>query len=539
MGDGRFKPGDPRTRELASKGGSRRADVRRKASGQAPYEGTVLDVMDAAGLVGDSWQAWRAINAAIYGLPLDPEALAIFRRHSEREQPPAQQVREVCLAVGRRGGKTHNMAVNAAFLAVRFDANRLTSGETAVVPILAADRKQARQVFGYLKGIFTLPEFAPFVHRVLKESIELHNGVNVEVHTASYRTIRGYTVVSAVLDEVAFWRTDDGSANPDTEVLAALRPAMATVPDAMLIMASSPYAATGVLYQTYERYFGQDDPHTLVLNADTRSLNPNVPQSYIDRAFEEDPASAGSEYGQDGRVAFRRDVEQFLDPAAVDAVVVPDRRELPPLGGTKHVAFVDPSGGSQDSFTLAIAHAEKDVAVLDALREVRPPFSPDDVVKDFAALLRTYRITTVTGDRYAGEWPRERFGAHGITYKPSEKTKSDIYREFVAPVNAERVALLDVPVLRAQLVALERRVARGGKDSIDHPRGGRDDVANAAAGALVMLQTRTGKFDLVFGGDGEGWIGGKKIYNEGLYTVTVLEDGTRWYEPRSKTEAPE
>ena len=50
-----------------------------------------------------------------------------------------------------------------------------------------------------------------------------------------------------------------------------------------------------------------------------------------------------------------------------------------------------------------------------------------------------------------------------------------------------RVALLDMPVLRAQLIGLERRVARGGRDSVDHAPGGRDDVANAAAGALVNV----------------------------------------------------
>jgi len=90
-------------------------------------------------------------------------------------------------------------------------------------------------------------------------------------------------------------------------------------------------------------------------------------------------------------------------------------------------------------------------------------------------------------DRYAGEWPRERFQRHGVTYTPSSRTKSDIYRELVAPINGGRVALLDLPVLHAQLQGLERRVARGGKDSIDHGPGGRDDVANAAAGALTLV----------------------------------------------------
>jgi Bifunctional DNA primase/polymerase, N-terminal len=37
-----------------------------------------------------------------------------------------------------------------------------------------------------------------------------------------------------------------------------------------------------------------------------------------------------------------------------------------------------------------------------------------------------------------------------------------------------------------QMVGLERRAARGGRDTIDHGRGGHDDVCNAVAGAVVI-----------------------------------------------------
>ena len=153
---------------------------------------------------------------------------------------------------------------------------------------------------------------------------------------------------------------------------------------------------------------------------------------------------------------------------------------------------------------MAIAHADDaGRGVLDVVRERRPPFSPDAVVAEYATLLRAYGLTDVVGDRYAGEWPREAFRNHGIRYLPSERVKSDLYREIVAPVNAGRVELLDLPTLRAQLVGLERRVARGGKDSIDHTPGGRDDVANAAVGAVTLVVselavTTTETFPLAF-----------------------------------------
>jgi hypothetical protein len=170
-------------------------------------------------------------------------------------------------------------------------------------------------------------------------------------------------------------------------------------------------------------------------------------------------------------------------------------RERPPLSGVTYSAFVDPSGGSADSMTLAIGHQEDNVAVLDAIREHRPPFSPEDVVRGFAALLKTYRITRVQGDRYAGEWPIERFREHEITYEPSAKLKSDLYRDLLPALNSRKVDLLEDARLFAQIVGLERRTARGGRDSIDHAPGAHDDLANAVAGVVDVLTSSKSGYD--------------------------------------------
>jgi hypothetical protein len=77
--------------------------------------------------------------------------------------------------------------------------------------------------------------------------------------------------------------------------------------------------------------------------------------------------------------------------------------------------------------------------VLDLVRERQPPFSPDDVTAEFAALLKAYGIGTVRGDRYGGLWPRERFAVHGIEYLTADKPKSDIYRDLLPALNSGRV----------------------------------------------------------------------------------------------------
>jgi len=124
----------------------------------------------------------------------------------------------------------------------------------------------------------------------------------------------------------------------------------------------------------------------------------------------------------------------------------------------------------------------QDLSILDAVREVRPPFSPESVVEEFVGLLPNYRIATVVGDRYGGEWPAERFREHGIEYRPAQESASDLYIELLPLLNSRKIELLDHPRLTAQLCALERKAGRTGKDLISHPPMLHDDVVNAVAG---------------------------------------------------------
>ena len=111
----------------------------------------------------------------------------------------------------------------------------------------------------------------------------------------------------------------------------------------------------------------------------------------------------------------------------------------------------------------------------------------------FVTLLKAYGLSKVTGDRYGGEWCREPFRKLGITYDLSEKPKNDIYQNCLPLLNSGKVQLLDLPRLQVQLIGLERRTARGGKDSIDHPHGAHDDLANSTCGALLLAAGGPGR----------------------------------------------
>lgn len=454
---------------------------------------TIVDVM--TGLFGrlfpqPAWRPWVLCAAAIYGLTygLDADDQAFILRCLGRTRLPQQRAQRVVLTIGRRGGKSRFASFLAVFLACFVDYSKvLSAGERGTGMIVAPDRRQARTCFRYISAFLEhVPMLAGMVESRTKEAIHLRNGISIEVHTASFRSVRGYSVVFAIIDEAAFLPSDDSS-EPDVELVAALLPAMATT-GGMLILISSPYAKRGEIWRAVREHFGKDDDPILVWRAGTREMNPTIPESLVAQAYEDDPARAASEWGAE----FRNDIEGFLTREALESVRAPGRLVLPRMA-REYVAFVDPAGSgglNADSYTGAIAHLEGSLVVLDSLFERRPPFSPESTTEDLAVWLKSYGVTVVRGDRYAGEWPRAELRKHGINYEPSEKSKSDLYREFLPLVNSGGVELLDHARLLAQLGALERRVARGGRDSIDHPPGGHDDIGNAAAGACVWAAER-------------------------------------------------
>jgi hypothetical protein len=432
-----------------------------------------------------TWVAWTAFLACLFNLPMDHEQRTIVLACTGLQELPTRAFFEALLLCGRRGGKSLILAMLAVFLALFKDwTPHLSPGERGTVLVLAADRKQAQAIMRYAKAFCEeVPLLASKIERITTEEIYLKGRVSIEVATASYRTVRGRTLIAGLLDELAFFRSEE-SANPDYEIVAAIMPALASMPGSMLFFATSPHSKQGVPWETYRKWFGVAGAPCLVWQADTRTMNPTIPQATVDEAYERDPSSAMAEWG----ALFRNDIDSYVSREAIEAATVPGRRELPPVTGVHYTAFVDPSGGSSDSMTLAIAHKDKDVSILDCIREVRPPFSPEIVTRDFGITLKTYRVNKVIGDRYAGEWVREQFRANGISYELAEQSKSDIYRDTLPLINSGKVELLDIAKLSAQFIGLERRTARGGRDSIDHGPGSHDDVANAAAGAVLLTK---------------------------------------------------
>lgn len=167
-------------------------------------------LLGRSGLGEESWSAWHVCLKTIFGLPMEPSELKIFRQHTGRTKPPSKQVKEAWIPTGRRGGKSRVAAAIASYLSCfRSYDEYLSGGEKAYVLLIAADQRQAKVEFGYIRSMLTeSPLLSKMIVKELKDSIQLKNNVVVEVRSCNFRTVRGVTTAAVIATECAFWRLE-------------------------------------------------------------------------------------------------------------------------------------------------------------------------------------------------------------------------------------------------------------------------------------------------------------------------------------------
>ena len=239
-------------------------------------------------LRGDSWRPWRVLLIAGNGEALDDDERVLFRQMTQREHEPGQRVEELIAIVGQRGGKSHAVSAMATHTAALCEHSALVPGERGVLLIIAPDQRQAQIVLDYITAAF---EASPILRQLIEQrtqwSLRLMNGVDIEVRASDWRRLRGLTLIEVIADESGYF-FNENSANPDDEILNAVRPGLATT-SGRLTLISSPYARRGELWRSYQKHFGpHGDPRILVAQGPSRTFNPTLPQSVVDRAMERD-----------------------------------------------------------------------------------------------------------------------------------------------------------------------------------------------------------------------------------------------------------
>jgi hypothetical protein len=144
---------------------------------------TILDAIRDPALFGPwfrnpaTWRAAFALLAALFALPMDADALALYQRHTGRVVPPIAPAIEAWVIAGRRAGKSFISALVAVFLACFRDYSEvLAPGERGTLMVLAADRRQARTVFRYIAGLI---DGVPMLARMVEGRTSPPNGVGI------------------------------------------------------------------------------------------------------------------------------------------------------------------------------------------------------------------------------------------------------------------------------------------------------------------------------------------------------------------------
>ena len=458
----------------------------------------IIEFIEHPDLLNDKslsdWQ--RVILKSTYGLALNEAELDIYRRGTGRSEYDAREQEEVTLIGGRRGGKTCKIEAPIAVYEA-FRDHGLPPGEEATIMLLAPQLKQAQIAFRFIRKYLLRSKILS--KRIVKQSkneITLDNGITIGCYPCSYVAVRGVTIVAVICDEMAFWRHEETFANPEQEILDALRPGMATILRPKLIKTSTPFKKEGVLWSEFQRRAGLNYP---VWQAPTPEMNPTVPHKVFQKARQLDEPKFRREY----LAEFSENVTSWVDPEILQSSVQQNRTKLPPLPDTPYFAAIDP-GFTHDDFALAIAHrSPQGVIVLDrAVRwrgTKRQPVAFEDVCRQVKEQLDEFQLNFVISDQCYAQAVKQKLLELGIYCEidPLGKTtRPQIFANLRHLLVQRRIELLDDPELLNQLRCLEERKKDGGSIDIRSSNQMRDDlavvVALAANQATKQVLANTG-----------------------------------------------
>lgn len=469
---------------------------------------------------------------SFYGLPLVTEAqreywIICAGGRLYREGHAFGNLTATC---GARGGKDSRIAAPIVCFEAAFGGHekRVAKGEIGIVALVAQDALAAKVAFQYIRDYFLQ---SPVLSGLLDgepqaTSLKLKNGLEIRCFPCTLKSMRGYSIVVAVLDEIAFWRLE-GQADSDIEIQTSIRRGMSGFqPHAKLIKISTPYLRTGVLYEDDRRAFGKPDPDLLVWRATSGMMNPVIftPEHLErERRAMNDPARFAREY----EAEYADDVSAFLAQHLVDGAVQTGRAPLPWREGAVYTVAVDPAAGGTDHFTVTVVHAEGRGADARVVQDYLEGWSTkgagtidlEEIVKRVVEIVRRYRQKKVYGDRLARAWVAQAFARHDIKYeadqhvrKPGEPEwryldKSSAYLESESLWTQGRIEILDDEQQRRELIQLERRPGTGGRTTVDHPRGDRyhDDYANVLCLAAAIASQAEPRKKLFQDYDPDAW----------------------------------
>ena len=463
--------------------------------------------------IGVKLTPWQTIVARVAydgEEPRDVEGAAEFFGNVDTIPADARGV--VNAVCGGRGGKTYTLgALRLVYGALTRDLAPMAPGQRAVALVIAPNGKLRQEAVNYalgamrshpqLEAMLRMPSGnkdtdTPSEFQLMRPDGKLVTFEAVVATSGGYGG-RGRALTDLLLDEVAFFRDSSSKIN-DRDIYQAA--SARVLPGGQAILASTPWAEGGLLYEMHTENFGHPKG-AIAVHAPTLALNDSAwVKTIVDREYARDPDNAAREFGArfmtGGTVLF---FEASSIQAAVD-----DELELPqsPRGGDRVAAGAD-FGFRADSSALVVVHERLQghapvrhpgKLVVADVSELRPsdgsPLVPSETVSSFAGTLTAHGCTYVMADGHYREAITEHLVKHSLAYSPAPNTPADAYVRARTLFREGRVVLPNNPRLLQQLREVEGRPTPGGGMSITHPRwrqGGHGDLVAALVLALYQL----------------------------------------------------
>lgn len=398
------------------------------------------------------------------------------------------------IVAGARSGKTYLAALRLLHLALTVPLHSLARGEVAFGLIVSFDLRTARQALRYVTGaIEAVPNLAGLVVHETIDSVTLRreDGFTVTIEAVPAArcgaSLRGRSLIGAILDECAFFR-GEGADTSDVDLYRALLPRI--VPDGQLIVASTPWGPSGLLFDLWTSNWGKP-LSALVAHAPTSTMRDDEhTRVMVAREYARDPNNARREFGAE----FIAAESEFIDRATVQACVSIGVTERAPVEGTSYCMAIDASGGI-DEFVVAVGHQELNwrenappiaSTVVDLIRGAKGRLDYEAIADSIAALARRYRVHKVIGDSREAQGLSALLRARGIVLEVASMApgaQSIRFEALAAKLKTRSIQLLDDPETVKQLSELrvEQLPAGGARYSAPRRKGSHDDRSDVTA----------------------------------------------------------
>lgn len=427
----------------------------------------------------------RGVAEALFG-PIDFDHLPVG-------------VRDVVAAVcGGRGGKSYVLvALRLVWGMLVRDLSSLAPGQRAVALVVAPNEELRQEVVNYALGAYrSKPELAALLRlpRGTKEddvvsefTIRRPDGHHVTfrggVATAGGYGGRGKSLTDFAMDEAAFFRDRSAKVN-DQDIFNAASPRV--LPGGQTIVASTPWAEAGLLYETWRENFGK--PSTaLVAHAPTTTLNASEwVKRLVERETKKDPENALREFGAQFMTG---GTTVFYSPTLIDEMVDPTLSVNVPrecLPGERASAGGD-LGFRSNSSALAITHETKtgDIALAELHEDIPErgkALKPRVVLAGWANRLSHHGVDAVMADKHYIEVAREDLEETGVVVFDAPASPDDVHVRCRQMMRAGKLKIPKHERLIRQLKEIQGRPLPGGKMQIIMPqwaKGAHGDLAAA------------------------------------------------------------